>query len=135
MLCDTGPLVALINNRDADHQRCLRTMRSMTSTELVTTWACVTEAMYLLGKWGGIRPQNVLWEYLARGVVSLHEPADGEWQRMRELMNDYADTPMDFADASLVAAGETLNQRRIFTTDRHFRVYRQRQGHAFDVVP
>jgi predicted nucleic acid-binding protein len=54
---------------------------------------------------------------------------------MRALMRDYADTPMDFADASLVAAAETLRQRRVFTVDHHFYVYRQRLGEAFDVVP
>jgi len=54
---------------------------------------------------------------------------------MRALMRDYADTPMDLADASLVAAAETLRQRRVFTVDKHFYVYRQRLGHAFEVVP
>lgn len=91
--------------------------------------------MYLLGKRGGIRPQDVLWQYIANGMVSVHQPAEGEWQRMRTLMNDYADAPMDFADASLVTASETLQEHRIFTTDRHFRIYRQQQGRAFEVVP
>ncbi|HET7231314.1 MAG TPA: hypothetical protein VFJ16_14995 [Longimicrobium sp.] len=39
------------------------------------------------------------------------------------------------ADASLVAAAERLNQRRVFTVDRHFYIYRQQQGQAFEVVP
>lgn len=54
---------------------------------------------------------------------------------MLALMRKYSDTPMDFADASLVAASETLEQRRVFTMDSHFYVYRQRQGQAFEVVP
>lgn len=54
---------------------------------------------------------------------------------MLALMRKYSDTPMDFADASLVAASETLEQRRVFTTDSHFYVYRQKQGAAFEVVP
>jgi predicted nucleic acid-binding protein len=91
--------------------------------------------MYLLGRWGGIRAQNSLWTYISDGLVSLHCPTPGEWQRMWALMNDYADAPMDAADASLVAAAETLSLRRIFTLDRHFRAYRQRLGEAFEVVP
>ena len=35
----------------------------------------------------------------------------------------------------LVVASETLDQRRVFTTDSHFYVYRQKQGQAFEVVP
>jgi len=67
--------------------------------------------------------------------VRLHPPPAGEWQRIRVLMRRYADTPMDVADASLVAAAEALCQRRIFTIDRHFYIYRQQQGQAFEVVP
>ena len=39
-------------------------------------------------------------------------------------MRQYSDTPMDFADASLVAAAESLNISRILTLDRHFYAYR-----------
>jgi predicted nucleic acid-binding protein len=127
-LCDTGPLVALLNVRDADHDRCSATLGTLRRDELVTTWLCLTEAMYLLGRWGGIRAQNALWTYVGDGLVSLYAPAHDEWQRMQALMNDYADAPMDVADASLVVAGETLKLHRIFTLDRHFRAYRQRLG-------
>lgn len=91
--------------------------------------------MYLLGEEGGWGFQDALWTYFARGVVHLHPPADGEWERARALMRAYSDTPMDFADASLVAAAERLNLRTVFTVDHHFYVYRQQQGHMFEVVP
>lgn len=54
---------------------------------------------------------------------------------MRALMRKYGDSPMDLADASLVAAAERLDVRRVFTLDRHFHAYRMNRGHAFDVVP
>ena len=53
---------------------------------------------------------------------------------MRELMRRYRDTPMDFADASIVSAAERLGTRRVFTLDRHFHVYRIDDRHAFEVV-
>ena len=134
-LCDAGPLVALLNVRDADHERCGATLRMLRTDKLVTTWPCLTEAMYLLGRWSGIRAQNALWIYIDDGLVSLHAPAQDERLRMWTLMNDYADSPMDLADASIVAAAETLNLRRVFTLDRHFYVYRQRLGETFEVVP
>jgi len=50
--------------------------------------------------------------------------------RAFELMELYADHPMDFADASLVVAAETLGTRKIFTIDRKdFQTYRVRRGH------
>lgn len=45
------------------------------------------------------------------------------------------DLPMDFADASLLAAAERLGTRRIFTLDRDFHVYRFGDGKAVEVVP
>lgn len=54
-------------------------------------------------------------------------------------MRQYADHPMDLADASLVVAAEVLDTNRIFTIDRKdFAAYRIRRGHGldtFDVVP
>ncbi|HEU4454274.1 MAG TPA: hypothetical protein VFR81_14495 [Longimicrobium sp.] len=102
---------------------------------MITTWACLTEAMHLLGRAGGLMAQDKLWELVARGRVALHVPAEEEWQRMRALMRQYYDAPMDLADASLVAAAESLELRHIFTLDSHFRAYRLKSGHAFNIVP
>ena len=50
-------------------------------------------------------------------------------------MDQYRDTPMDLADASLVAVAEQLDQTRIFTLDQHFRIYRLKGTKAFDIIP
>jgi hypothetical protein len=40
-------------------------------------------------------------------------------------MKQYADLPMDLADASLVVVAEELDEARILTTDQHdFNIYR-----------
>lgn len=54
---------------------------------------------------------------------------------MRELMRQYADSPMDLADASLVITAERLGLRKIFTLDGHFRAYRILGRDTFEVVP
>lgn len=134
-LCDTGPLVALIDSDDPHHPRCVAALDQLPADALLTTWPCFTEAMYLLGRAGGLPAQDVLWGYLADGLAVLHEPEAAEWQRMRALMHQYHDTPMDLADASLVAAAERLGLRRIFTVDSHFRAYRVGGTRAFEIVP
>lgn len=53
---------------------------------------------------------------------------------MQTLMEKYKDTPMDLADASLVAAAESLGLTRIFTVDSDFYVYRLADGTALEVV-
>lgn len=91
--------------------------------------------MYLLWRAGGLPAQEELWGYLADGLVVVHRPEAREWERMRTLMRQYRDSPMDLADASLVAAAEKLNLRRIFTLDDHFYAYRINGTHPFTVVP
>ncbi len=50
-------------------------------------------------------------------------------------MDKYHDMPMDLADASLVAAAEHLDTRRLFTLDNDFRVYRLSDGSMLDIMP
>ncbi len=134
-LTDTGPLVALIDADDIHHVRAGATLRRLPQAPLLTTWPCWTEAMYLLGKAAGYSAQEELWSYLAEGLVQLYLPLVDEWPRMRELMATYRDTPMDLADASLVAAAEALSLGRVFTFDSHFYAYRLADGGALEVLP
>jgi uncharacterized protein len=84
---------------------------------------------------GGLPAQEELWGYLADGLVVLHIPTATEWERIRTLMQQYHDAPMDLADASLVTAAERFQLRCIFTLDCHFYAYRINGQHPFDVVP
>jgi predicted nucleic acid-binding protein len=134
-LCDTGPLVAIIDAGDPGHGRCVAALHHLPAGPLLTTWPCLTEAMYLLRRAGGLPAQEELWGYVADGLLVLHTSRQGEWERMRTLMLQYHDTPMDLADASLVAAAEALNLRRVFTLDSHFLVYRYRGRYRFQLIP
>ncbi len=64
----------------------------------------------------------------------LHDLTPAEADRMAALMQQYRDTPMDLADASLVAVAESRTLRRVFTTDSDFYVYRLADGSALEVI-
>lgn len=134
LLIDTGPLLALIDKRDAAHQQVADAFARLPEQTLLTTWACITEAMYMLGVTGGHSFQEILWGYLADELVTTHDLTASEQVRMRALMTQYADTPMDLADASLVAIAESLGARRIFTLDSDFYIYRLADGSMLEVV-
>ena len=55
--------------------------------------------------------------------------------RSARLMDQYAGRPMDLADATLVALAEEQGNRRIFTLDADFQIYRFRGRQRFEVVP
>ena len=50
-------------------------------------------------------------------------------------MRQYADRPMDLADATLLVLAEQRKLRRIFTLDSDFRIYQLQGRHHLDVVP
>ena len=134
LLLDTGPLVALLDEDDPHHQAVVKALAQLSGLRLVTTCPCVTEAMYLLGKLGGQRYQEKCWRLLFNEAVEIYSLTVVERQRMHELMTQYADTPMDYADASLVTAAESLEVRRVFTLDDDFYVYRLADGTMLEVV-
>lgn len=134
-LTDTGPLIALLDkSQGKQHEQCRSTLLTFTSP-LVTTREVRTETMYLLGRELGYPGQKALWQLRSSGALTLHLSSNTELNRMEELMDKYRDAPMDLADASLVAAAETLNLSRVFTLDRHFYAYRLADGSALEVVP
>jgi len=107
----------------------------MSTPPLITTFPCFVEAMYLLGRDVGWLGQKALWSYVEENILLLYQLEARELKRMRILMGKYQETPMDLADASLVATAESLNQRLIFTLDRDFFIYRFQDQLAFEVVP
>ena len=111
ILIDTGPLVALIDAGQGEvHTRCVEAHRKLTGP-LLTTWPCLTEAMYFLSELRGWAGQRILWQFLERKALYLHCADELEWQRMRALMEKYRDVPMDLADASLVEGGRETPMR------------------------
>ena len=127
ILVDTGPFVALFDPRDGQHERCTKTLKTLRES-LFTTVPVLTEAFHILdpASQGSAR----LRDFILRGGASVWFMDETSLERTFELMAQYADQPMDLADASLVAAAEVLQTRRIFTLDRtDFSVYRIRRGH------
>jgi hypothetical protein len=127
-------MVALLDDADPDHAACVQTTDQLPSGPLVTTWPCFTEAMHLVFRSGGFAAQAELWKLRSTGKLILHDLGDAEVKRMAELMEKYRDLPMDLADASLVAAAERLGNRRVFTLDKDFFVYRFADGSAVEVI-
>ncbi|MEO8505423.1 MAG: PIN domain-containing protein [Acidobacteriota bacterium] len=133
ILTDAGPLVAIIDSTERAHEDCVRVLRAERSP-LGTVWPAFTEAMYLLGP--SSRAQQALWEMVACGALTFLSLDETDAPRMRELMRQYADLPMDLADAALVRVGERERLRRVFTLDKKdFQVYRPKGLGRFSLLP
>ncbi len=134
ILTDTGPLVALLDRDDANHAVCLAVAQRLPAQPLLTTWPCFTEAMYLLGAVGGHAYQAELWRLWSEGKLVLHDLTPAEIERMSTLMAQYHDTPMDLADASLIAVAESQRMQEIFSLDSDFYIYRLANGSVLRLI-
>ena len=127
ILVDSGPLVALLEEHDYHHERCHRTLQSLDTT-LATTTPVLTEALHLLRP--GSPASFRLTDYVRHGGIAVLPMEPESLRRCFDLMQRYADTPMDFADASIVAAAEQVGTEKVFTLDhKHFRIYRLARGY------
>jgi hypothetical protein len=91
--------------------------------------------MHLLYRASGRAAQEELWGLSADGLLRLHLPTEDEWQRIRELMHQYSDMPLDMADASLASASERLGNRTLFSLDQQLRALVLINDKTFDLVP
>lgn len=127
VLADSSFLIALLTDRDADHDwavaQAVRFPRPWKTCE-----AAISEAFYLLGPTG----TNTLAALIQRGaIVCAFEFAEHAEEVLR-LMKKYSDVPMAFADACLVRMTEVSSDPVVLTTDSDFRIYRR---HGRQVVP
>lgn len=132
-LIDTGPIVAWLDADDSDHARVASRLDAF-SGRLVTSSAVVTESMYFVcGTPEGPRRLSEFVADTGMRVFDLAQPP--ELRRAVELMERYADTPMDYADATLVLLAEALQVHDILTLDRRgFSSYRSPSRKPFRLI-
>jgi predicted nucleic acid-binding protein len=130
-LLDTGPLVAAFRrpqDKDPFTPWAAELIRSL-PYPLFTCDAVLTEAAHFL------RSPVKLLEAVERGLLVSRFDTQAASPRLRELVNKYADHPMDFADACLVYMSEQTKDCRIVTIDRaDFTVYRRHGREAIPVL-
>ena len=132
-LIDTGPIVAYLDAADSEHARVSEQLDRF-SGRLVTSGAVVTEAMYFVSS-TALGPRR-LAEFVADSgmrVFDLAQPT--ELRAAAGLMERYEDTPMDYADATLVLLADALRIQEVLTLDRRgFSLYRTTSRKDFRLV-
>ena len=129
VLADTGPLLALFDPEDRDHDWSVATFRTFVRP-LVTCDAVVMEATYQLG--AGSSACVSLLEMFERGTVRSAFELTDHVKRVRALVQRYASVPMSFADACLVRMTELHADVVVWTLDSDFRVFRR---HGRQAIP
>lgn len=131
IIVDTGFWLALADQKDTYHQKAKQALKQY-EEPLITTWCVVTETCYLLLTRKGVKAQTIFINSLQQELFTVFNLEIYHIARISQLMEKYADLPMDLADASLVILAEHLGNGRIFSVDqRDFNTYRWKQKHPF----
>jgi uncharacterized protein len=125
---DAGVIIAYIDGDDAAHDWAVSVFSAHDS--LATCEPVILEACARL-EYGGFKPHSVI-QLVAEDILTLEFSAQANIVRILRLMEKYADRPMDFADACLVAMTEEFSDPMLFTLDDDFRFYRR---HGRDTIP
>ena len=131
VLLDTGPLVALLSERETHHPWAELQFAQWTEP-CVTCEPVLTEAFHLLGKVRG--GPAALRTGLREGLIVLDFDVRSELAAVLELMNRYENLPMSLADACLVRMAEMNPSSQVFTLDEDFRVYRKNRTEMIPLV-
>ena len=133
ILCDAGVLLCLVDSSQLKHLAYRRTIQRLRKP-LVTTWSCLTEAMYLALHRGGWMMQKQLSQLLLDKLLTIYEIQESDYMSLFALMEQYSDRPMDLADATLVLVAEKTGYRQILTLDSDFLFYRIGNQDTFDII-
>jgi predicted nucleic acid-binding protein len=133
LILDTGPLVAMLDASDPDHERCAELIQGSTEPRVVPVCVLV-ETEYLLRPWP-LAFAALLVEFDSGALSLLDLPV--RWLlRAGELVRDYHDLPLGLVDATVLAAAEMLSEPKIVTLDRrHFTVVRPAHVDSLALLP
>jgi predicted nucleic acid-binding protein len=133
LILDTGPLVALLDATDPDHERCADLLQRSEERRLVPVCVLV-EVEYLLRPW-----PNAFAALLAEfdsGALELLELPRRWLLRAGELLDRYRDLSLGLVDATVLAATEMLRESKLATLDRrHFHTVRPSHCDALLLLP
>jgi predicted nucleic acid-binding protein len=135
LVVDTGPLYAAIDRHDQAHAKCAALLRSCTEPIIVPA-PVVVELDWLVASRLTADAFDAFLDSVTEGAVLVEALAPSDYARVRRLCQRYADLPLGFVDAAVVAIVERLGERKLATLDRrHFRVVRPAHVRSLELLP
>ena len=117
---DTSGVLALANRRDRDHTRSREALTADPGPYIVPA-GILAEVTYMLEHRLGLPVLDLFIDDLVSGAYALDCGAE-DLPRIRQLVDQYADLPLGFADASVVACAERSGGRVLTLDMRDFGV-------------
>lgn len=131
-LVDTGPLVALLDKDDQNHERAKACFLKL-HAPLVTCESVISEACFLLRQIHPAGPQELV-SLALKGLYEVPFKLQDQWKPIQSLLAKYRDRPISLADACLIRCAELYQEPRILTFDSDFGIYRWNKNKSFLIM-
>lgn len=134
-IADTSFMLGYLNKRDIDHEACMKVFK--VQKEIYLPQSTLAEIGYMLGRSSG-NWSVVFFLRNLPAVAKFHLVAleFEDVKRTADILEKYADTRVDFVDATIVAVAERLKISRILTLDhRDFSLIRPEHVEHFELLP
>ena len=133
-VADTGFVVALLNSSDIKHKDV--TAVYLQQRQILLPQTVLAEVAYLLGRDAGISTVVAFLRGMADSRFNLIGLINSDVERVAKILEKYADSRIDFVDASVMAVAERYSITTILTLDqRDFRLFRPQHCETFDILP
>jgi uncharacterized protein len=133
VIVDTNIWVEAADRARPDHARCVEVFRRY-RTEIVVPALVIAEAAWFIEDRIGPAAEAVFLRTVTS--VEIIDLTTGDWQRVIELVERYADLGLGTVDASIIAIAERLDVTTIATMNhRDFRVVKPAHTAGFELIP
>ncbi len=134
-LADTSFIFAVIDESNAGHKDARTLYKSLPDCILLPV-TVLPELAFLMGRSGGTLSVVAMIRTLRASDIRFVDLWPEDYDRTAEILEEYADTRIDFVDATIMALAERLNVTRILTLDRRdFALYRPVHCSHFEILP
>ena len=121
LVLDTGPLLALLDEGDADHGRC-RAMVELVGEPLLVPSVILPEVNYWVMKLLSLSVWEGFVEDLIGGAYLFEEVVERDIERALEIDKTYEALALGYVDTGVMALCERLGEPKVATIDlRDFR--------------
>jgi len=134
VLADSGFVVALANRSDQRHADVAPIYKQY--AQILLPQMVLVEVAYLIGRDIGISTVVKFLKGLSASRFEVIEASDEDLDRTAQILEQYADSKVDFVDAVVMAIAERFNITKILTIDqRDFRLIRPSHCESFTLLP
>ena len=133
-IADLSYVIALTIKSDVDNQACYTVHQQ--ERLIFLPQSTLAEVGYLLTKHVGNQGLAQFLRLLPESKFRVLALTPEDISRTAELLAQYADSRVDFVDATIAAVAERLKITRILTLDqRDFRIFRPKHVDYFEILP